>query len=51
MTVEMISLIVTVQVVTIYIHFQFQGGRVVQERELKLPSGWCLRNTKGGRVV
>ena len=25
--------------------------RVVQGRELELPSGLCLRNTKGGRVV
>ena len=24
---------------------------MVQGRELKLHSGWCLRNTKGGRVV
>ena len=24
---------------------------MVKGRELKLPLGWCLRNTKGGRVV
>lgn len=38
------------QTVAVYLHCKLQGGRV-QGRELKLPSGWYLRNTKGGRVV
>jgi hypothetical protein len=35
----------------IHLFCKFQGVRVVQGRELELPSGWCLRNTHGGRVV
>ena len=30
---------------------QNKGGRVVEGRELKLPSSLFLRKTKGGRVV